>query len=88
MHRSLKSTADELFRSLEGYMTPIQREFFAHVMSIIREQTAQIEKTDALIKRSLSDNYKAAVAALDTIPGIGEISAEQIVAETGIDIAL
>jgi transposase len=87
MTKNMKSTADELFRSLEGYMTPIQREFFAHIMSIIREQTAQIEKTDAMIKRSLNDNYKAAVAALDVIPGIGEISAEQIVAETGVDMS-
>jgi len=87
MHKSMKSTADELFRSLEGYMTSIQREFFAHIMGIIRDQTVQIEKTDALIKRSLNDNYKAAVAALDAIPGIGVISAEQIVAETGIDMS-
>ena len=86
MHGKMKATANEMFRSLEGYMTPIQREFFAHIMSIIREQTTQIEKTDAMIKRSLNENYKAAVAALDAIPGIGVISAEQIVAETGIDM--
>jgi transposase len=87
MHKNMKSTAVEMFRSLEGYMTPIQREFFAHIMSIIRQQTAQIEKTDTMIKRSLNDNYKAAVVALDAIPGIGIISAEQIVAETGIDMS-
>jgi hypothetical protein len=87
MHKKMKSTATELFRSLEGYMTPIQREFFAHIMSIIRQQTAQIEKTDAMIKRSLNENYKAAVVALDAIPGIGVISAEQIIAETGVDMS-
>jgi hypothetical protein len=87
MDKRMKSSPQELFRSLEGYMTPLQREFFAHVMAIIRQQTAQIEKTDAMIKRSLNDNYKAAVAALDTIPGIGVISAEQIVAETGVDMS-
>jgi transposase len=87
MHGKLTATPDELFRSLEGCMTPLQREFFAHIMSIIREQTAQIEKTDEMIKRSLNDNYKAAVKALDAIPGIGEISAEQIVAETGTDMS-
>jgi transposase len=86
MHKNMKSTADQLFRALEGYMTNIQREFFAHIMCIIREQTAQIEKTDAMIKRSLDDNYKAAVVALDAIHGIGVISAEQIIAETGVDM--
>ena len=86
MHRNMKSTPEELFRSLEGCMTPTQREFFAHVMAVIREQTAQIERTDAMIQHSLSANYKAAVEALDAIPGIGKISAEQIIAETGTDM--
>jgi transposase len=39
-----------------------------------------------MIQRSLSENYKAAVAALDAIPGIGKVSAEQIIAETGTDM--
>jgi len=87
MYGRLKSSAEELFLSLEGYMTPIQRELFAHIMDIIRQQTAQIEKTDTMIKRSLSDNYKAAIEALDAIPDIGEISAEQIIAEIGTDMS-
>jgi transposase len=87
MHGKLKSTADELFRSLEGSMTLTQRDFFAHIMTVIREQTVQIERTDAMIQRSLSASYKAAVEALDVIPGIGKISAEQIIAETGTDMS-
>jgi transposase len=87
MHGKMKSSAEELFLSLEGSITPAQREFFTHVMSVIREQTVQIEKTDAMIQRSLNENYKAAVVALDTIPGIGRISAEQIIAETSADIS-
>jgi len=87
MHGNMKSTADELFLSLEGYMTPTQREFFRHVINVIRQQTTQIEQTDAMIKCSLSDNYKEAIKVLSTIPGIGEISAEQIIAETGTDMS-
>jgi len=87
MHGRMKATAEELFLSLEGSITPTQREFFSHVMAVIREQTAQIEKTDAMIGRSLNANYKAAVEALDAIPGIGRISAEQIVAETSTDMS-
>jgi len=87
MHGNIKATAEELFLSLEGSITPTQREFFSHVMAVIREQTAQIEKTDAMIGRSLNANYKAAVDALDAIPGIGRISAEQIVAETSTDMS-
>lgn len=87
MHGNLKSSAEELFLSLEGYITPTQREFFKHIINVIREQTVQIEKTDAMIQDNLSDNYKAAVKALDAIPGIGPVSAEQIVAELGIDMS-
>jgi transposase len=86
MHGNMKSTSEELFQSLEGCMSPTQREFFAHIMTVIREQTAQIERTDAMIQRSLNANYEAAVKALDAISGIGRISAEQIIAETGTDM--
>jgi transposase len=86
MRCNIKSTAEELHLSLEGSITPTQRELFAHVMAVIRQQTAQIEKTDAMIRRSLNENYKAAVEALDTIPGIGRVSAEQILAETSADM--
>jgi transposase len=87
MHGRMKSTAEELFLALEGSITPSQREFFAHVMAVISQQTTQIEKTDAMIQSSLNENYKAAVAALDVIPGIGRISAEQIIAETSTDMS-
>jgi len=86
MQKNMKANPAELFASLEGSITPTQREFFTHVMNVIREQTSQIEKTDKMIMRSLSDNYKAAVVALDAITGIGRVSAEQIVAETSTDM--
>jgi transposase len=87
MHGKMKSSPEEIFAAVEGYITPTQRVFFAHVMNIIREQTRLIEMTDEMIKASLDDEQKAAVAALDTIPGIGVISAEVIVAETGTDMS-
>jgi hypothetical protein len=87
MHGNMKSTPEELFLSLEGSITPTQREFFSHITSVINEQSAQIGKTDSMIQRSLNENYRAAVAALDAIPGIGRVSAEQILAETGVDMS-
>ena len=64
MHKNMKATAEELFFSLEGSISDSQREFLTHVMAVIREQTAQIEKTDAMIQRSLNDNYREAVNRL------------------------
>lgn len=87
MHGKLKATPEQLFHALEGSVTLTQREFLAHVINIIREQTTQIERTDAMIQRNLSENYKAAIRALDKIPGIGRVSAEQIVAESGVDMS-
>jgi len=87
MHPNLKSSAEQLFHSMEGFMTDTQREFFNLILSVIKEQTSQIEKTDAMIQRSLSDNYKKAIEALEAIPGIGRLSAEQIVVETGVDMS-
>jgi len=87
MHKNLKSSPEELHAALDGYISPTQREFFAHVMNVIRTQTALIEKTDALIKSTLSQAETDAVIALDQIHGIGVVSAEQIIAETGIDMS-
>jgi transposase len=86
MYGRMKSSPEEIFAALDGYITPTQRKFFAHVMNIIREQTRLIEMTDDMIKSSLNDEQKAAIIALDAIPGIGVVSAEQIIAETGIDM--
>ena len=86
-HGGLKASAEELFQSLEGVVSPMQRELFQHVMQVIREQTAQIERTDAMIEAYMSDAYKQATRALTAIPGIGMVSAQQIVAEIGIDMS-
>ncbi len=87
MHKRMKSTPEEIFAAITGYVTETQRKFLTHVMDVILQQTAHIAKTDALIKAFLNDEQKAAVAALDKIPGIGVTSAEQIIAETGTDMS-
>jgi len=87
MHGKMKSSPEEIFAAVEGYITPTQREFFDHIMNIIREQTRLIEATDDMIKTSMNDEQREAVKALDAIPGIGIVSAEQIIAETGTDMS-
>ena len=84
---NMKASSDELFKSLEGIVTPIQRELFAHIMNVIKEQTAQIEKTESLIFGYMTQLYHDATDAIDAIPGIGQISAQQIIAEIGTDMS-
>lgn len=87
MHGKMKASPEQIFSAMEGYITPTQRKFFSHVMNIIKEQTKLIEITDEMIKSSFSDEQKIAIERLDAIPGIGIVSAEQIIAETGIDMS-
>ena len=86
-HGNLKASAQELFLSLENVITPIQRELFQHVMRIIRQQTEEIAQTNAMIERYMDDTYKAACDAISAIPGIGRVSAQQIIAEIGTDMS-
>lgn len=82
-----KSSSEEFLDALTGVISPLQRELFTEVLRIIDEQTKQIERIEAMIKKYTTDAYGAAADALDAIPGIGRISAEQIVAETGVDMS-
>ena len=86
-HKNMEATAEELFLSLEGVITPIQRELFRHVMQIIRRQTEEIAQTDTMLERYMDDTYKAACDAISAIPGIGRVSAQQIIAEIGTDMS-
>jgi len=82
-----KSSAQELLDSLTGIISPLQRELFTEVMQIIEEQTHQIERIETMIKKYTTESYDIAAKAIDEIPGIGRISAEQIIAEIGTDMS-
>ena len=84
---NMKATTQELFQSLEGIITLVQYELFKQVILIIREQTKQIEQTDALIKRFMVEAYRHAAQAITELSGIGIVSAQQIIAEIGHDMS-
>jgi len=86
MKGHLKSSAQELLLSLEGVVTPLQRELITEVLRVIDEQTAQIVRAEALIDRYMEESYSQAVDAVDALPGIAKTSAQQIVAEIGVDM--
>jgi len=87
MHGVMKSSPEEIFKSLQGITTPIQRQTLQMVVDIIRVQGEQIDRTDKVIEEYMSDAYKEAAELLTAIPGIGARSAQQIVAEIGIDMS-
>jgi transposase len=86
-HYHCKSSAEQFMDALTGVISPLQRELFVEVIRIIDEQTQQIERIEAMIQKHTSDAYDEAAKAIDELPGIGRISAEQIVAEIGVDMS-
>jgi transposase len=80
------SSAEEFLDAMTGIISPLQRKLFREVLQVIEEQTVQIKRIEAMIQEYTTDSYNKAAESLDDIPGIGRTSAEQIVAEIGVDM--
>jgi len=87
MDKRLKASLEELKESLNGIITPLQRELVSVVINVIKEQTVQIAKVEALIKKYTKDAYEEAAQQLEVVPGIATKSAQAIIAEIGIDMS-
>lgn len=87
MHGGMKASPDEILHSLEGSISPLQRDLLSEVLLVIEEQTAQIGRAEALIDNYMDDDYVEAAASIDALPGIAKTSAQQIVAEIGVDMS-
>jgi transposase len=87
MDKRLKSSLEELKESLNGIITPLQRELVSVVINVIKEQTSQIATVEALIRKYTKDAYEEAAQQLEVVPGIAAKSAQAIIAEIGIDMS-
>jgi len=87
MYGKLKASAEELFLASECSLTTMNRDLISKLLQIIRRQSLEIQELDELSRNAMPEGFKAAVRELQNIPGIGEVSAEQIIAETGIDMS-
>jgi len=86
VHPSMMNKLDELVVSVQGIITPLQKEPISMVRNHIDDMTTRIEGINQLIKRYIGE-YEGAIAALIQMPGIARISAEVIVAEIGKDMS-
>ncbi len=82
----LKADIDEIYEALQGVTSPVQKLLMKEILRVIREQTAQIERIEEMIIRHSNEEYQRTVQALEAIPGIGQRSAQQIIAEIGTDM--
>jgi transposase len=83
---SMKSKANDLKQALKGLIQPHQQMIIASMLSHIDALDLQIESLDEEIARRLSDREQL-VKELDGIAGVGEKSAQVILAEIGSDMS-
>jgi transposase len=83
---TLKASREELERALEGRMGPHQRFLLTTQLRHIAFLTEEIARLDAEIDERLRP-FAEVVARLDTIPGVGKRTAEDILAAIGTDMS-
>lgn len=83
--RTLKKKKDELELALHGYISPHQRMMLKTILTHIDFLSEQIDKLDQEIAQRVS-SYQEDVVILDSIPGIAQRMAEQILSEVGPNV--
>ncbi|OAO79798.1 Mobile element protein [Anoxybacillus flavithermus] len=82
----LKQKTEELRRALKGVMGPHQRMMLAEQWRHVEYLDEAIARLDREIEERTSPFHEA-LELIDTIPGVGRQSAEQIAAEIGTDMS-
>lgn len=83
--RRMKSKKDDLKRALHGLMGAHQRLMLETQLRHIDFLDQEINRLDQEVKARMLP-FEEGLELLDTIPGVGRRTAEQILAETGIDV--
>ena len=82
----LRKKRDELAQALEGRIKPHHRLILSELLCQIDSLEETIARFDTAIEQACLP-FAEAVERLDTIPGIGRLAAEAIVAEIGTDMS-
>lgn len=83
--RRLKRKKEVLKRALNGRVGTHQKMMLATQLRHIDFMDAEIERLDQTVKERMLP-FEAHLERIDTIPGVGLRTAEQVLAETGIDV--
>ncbi|MFC3249805.1 IS110 family transposase [Paenibacillus sepulcri] len=83
--RTLKKKKEELELALRGNMSAHQRIMLKTMLTHVDFLNEQILELDTEVAKRL-DPFQQDIERLDTIPGIGQRTAEQILAEVGTDV--
>jgi len=85
-HRRIHASTSELEAALRGRVTGHHRFLLQLHLNQIDAHDASIARIDEEVNANV-EPFRAAIEMLSTIPGIGALSAEAIVAEIGIDMS-
>lgn len=82
---SMQWKMEEIVRSIDGIISPVQRKLLQAVLDHIEDMTRRIAELDDLINGQM-ERYEDAIAKLQEVPGLGRHTAEVILAEIGLDM--
>jgi transposase len=82
----LRNKREDLAQALAGSVEPHQRFMLATLLRQIDFVNREIATLDEEVKARTAGRFRAAIELIDQIPGIGELVAEQILAELGINM--
>ena len=85
---SLRSKKAELVRALSNPINATIRWMLRHLLEDLQHHETQITQLEVELGTRLEAQYKKEIELLKKIPGIGDVAAATIVAETGADMSL
>jgi transposase len=83
--RQLRGKIPKLREALRGGMREHHRFMLREMLDQVDEVDRRIERVEARIEEQTRD-FREAVARLETIPGVGHVTAQSLVAEIGVDM--
>ena len=84
---NLKATKEQIIDDLHGVMSPLQRRMMKELLMHLDELNAHIKNLDDEIDNSMKPEEKKASEAIQSIPGIGNTSAQAIISVIGTDMS-
>jgi transposase len=86
LHTSMLNKKYDILLAMEGFLSPVQRQLVRAILDHIDDMTERIGEMTDIIKGQMQ-KYEEEIDSLDEITGIGQTSAEIIIAEIGIDMS-
>lgn len=82
---NLRTKKEQLAEALTGSVGSHQRYMLKSLMRLVEQLENEIAELDEEVEKRTRP-FRAAITLLDEIPGIGQHTAEEILAETGVDM--